>query len=130
MKSYAQLKEGIVFSVHTSPDDVDDSGPDVWLIQTEDAESVLGKKYEDGLYVDAPKIKYATIDLEQVVAINETVYSSEVNGPIITSDEVDIFWTFDGTNFHAPVVIIDPIVTGEPQDIPENRVVGSEQEVI
>jgi hypothetical protein len=118
MKSYAQLKEGIVFSVHTSPDDVDDSGPDVWLIQTEDAESVLGKKYEDGLYVDAPKIKYATIDSEKVVAINETVYSSEVNGPIITSDEIDIFWTFDGTNFHAPLEINETFVPSEYDSTP------------
>jgi len=126
MRNYAQLKEGIVFSVHTSPNDVDDSGPDVWFVETEDVQSLLGKKYENGSYVDAPKIRYATIDSEKVVAINETVYSSEVDGPIITSDDVDIFWTFDGTNFHAPAVIPDPVILSyEEQDIPENRILIS-----
>ena len=48
MKSYAQLKDGIVFAVHTSQNDVDDSGPNVWLVETEDANSLLGKKYENG----------------------------------------------------------------------------------
>jgi len=129
MKNYAQLKDGVVFSIHTSPNDVDDSGPDVWLVETEDVNSLLGKKYENGSYVDAPKIKYAEIDSDVVVGFKETVYSSEVNGPIVESDDVDIFWTFDGTTFHSPLVVPDPVPSGgEPQDIPENRVPGSDQE--
>lgn len=124
MKSYAQLKDGVVFSVHTSENNVDDSGPDVWLVETEDLNSLLGKKYENGSYVDAPKIKYAAVEEGTVVEIYETVFSSEVNGPIVTSDEVGLFWTFDGTNFNPPLPIIEDVISF---DDPEKRIFVSNE---
>jgi len=123
MKHYVQLKDGIVFAAHSSPNSVDDSGPNVWEVET-DGSDKLGKLYTDGQFSDAPVIKYATVDSNgTVIYINETVYSSQVTGPIITSNDVAIFWTWDGTNFIPPVVVEPetPVVYPDPpvEELPQ-----------
>jgi hypothetical protein len=105
MKHYVQLKDGVVFAAHSSPSNVDDSGPNVWEVET-DASDKLGKLYSNGQFSDAPVIKYATVDSSgTVLFINETKYSSQVTGPVITSDNVKVFWTWDGANFIDPQAI-------------------------
>jgi hypothetical protein len=101
MKNYVQLKDGIVFAAHQSQFDVDDSGPNVWLVE-EDASDKLNKAYNTNTrtFSDAPLIKYALLDSNNtVVRILSTVFSSEVNGPIITNDSVKVLSTWDGENF-------------------------------
>jgi hypothetical protein len=116
MKNYVQLKDGIVFAAHSSPNSVDDSGPNVWEVET-DGSDKLGKLYNNGQFSDAPLIKYATVDSNgTVLFINETIYSSEVTGPIITSNDVAVFWTWNGETFIAPVVVVPTV--NEPEETP------------
>ena len=113
MKNYVQLKDGIVFAAHTSQFDVDDSGPNVWLVD-EDASDKLGKVYNTttGVFSDASLIKYAVLDSNNtVVQILSTYFSSEVTGPIITSDDVKVLSTWDGTDFVLPAVVEPAVAT-------------------
>ena len=123
MKHYVQLKDGIVFATHSSPSNVDDSGPNVWEVET-DATDKLGKLYSNGEFSDAPLIKYAIVDSNNMVLfIKETKYSSEVTGPIITSDDVSVFWTWNGENFTSPLAVepAQPAAeeTPAPQESPQ-----------
>ena len=121
MKHYVQLKDGVVFAAHQSSSDVDDSGPNVWAVD-EDGSDKVGKLYDNGNFSDAPVIKYATLDESNgntVVGINSTVFSSEVDGPVITDDAVKVLWTWNGTEFIAPTIvepveIIMPVETVPP----------------
>ena len=121
MKHYVQLKDGVVFAAHQSSSDVDDSGPNVWAVD-EDGSDKIGKLYDNGNFSDAPVIKYATLDESNgntVVGINSTVFSSEVDGPVITDDAVKVLWTWNGTEFIAPTIvepveIIMPVETVPP----------------
>ena len=121
MKHYVQLKDGVVFAAHQSSSDVDDSGPNVWAVD-EDGSDKVGKLYDNGNFSDAPVIKYATLDESNgntVVGINSTLFSSEVDGPVITDDAVKVLWTWNGTEFIAPTIvepveIIMPVETVPP----------------
>ena len=104
MKHYVQLKDGVVFASHSSQNDVDDSGPNVWLVD-QDASDKLGKLYDNGNFSDAPIIKYAVLDNDTVIQIKETLFSSEVTGPIITNNDVKVLWTWNGSEFVSPNVI-------------------------
>jgi hypothetical protein len=111
MKYYVQLKDGVVFAAHESSNDVDDSGPNVWSVD-EDGSDKIGKLYNNGNFSDAPLIKYATLDSNSnVVEIKETVYSSEVSGPIIDNDQVTFLWKWDGQNFLSPAYVAPVEIT-------------------
>jgi len=127
MKNYVQLKDGIVFAAHQSTSDVDDSGPNVWLVDEESSNKV-GMKYDPNskVFSEAPFIKYAILDEDNnntVISIQKTIFASEVgNNPIITDNDVKILWTWDGTNFNPPgsatthdVIFVNsfPITTSE-----------------
>jgi hypothetical protein len=102
MKHYIQLKDGVVFNYHQSPDHVDDSGPDVWEVETE-ASDKLGMNYntDTKVFSEAELIRYAILNEENIIVlINETKYSSDVkDNIIITNPEVEVLWQWDGTNF-------------------------------
>jgi len=104
MKHYVQLKDGVVFASHSSQNDVDDSGPNVWLVE-QDASDKLGKLYDNGNFSDAPVIKYAVLDNDTVIQVKETLFSSEVTGPIITNNDIKVLWTWNGSEFVSPNVI-------------------------
>ena len=119
MKHYIQLKDGVVFAAHSSLSNVDDSGPNVWEVEADGGDK-LGKLYNDGQFSDAPVIKYATVDSNgTVLFINETVYSSQVTGPIITSNDVAVFWTWDGTSFTNPWAVEPETPAAEETPAPE-----------
>jgi hypothetical protein len=102
MKHYVQLKDGVIFNYHQSPDHVDDSGPDVWEVE-EEASDKLGMNYDPQtkVFSEAEVIRYATLNEENVIVlINETKYASEVgNNIIITNPEVEVLWQWDGQTF-------------------------------
>ena len=103
MKHFVQLKDGVVFAHHQSPNDLDTSGDNI--IEVDGNEDLyINKKFVDGLWINAPVIKYALIDTKNntVVGIKETLFSSEVTGIVITNPEVDILWIWDGENFNSP----------------------------
>jgi hypothetical protein len=102
MKHYIQLKDGVVFSYHQSPDGVDDSGPNVWEVDSESSDK-LGMNYnpDTKVFSEAEIIRYAILNEENVIVlINETKYSSDVkDNIIITNPEVDVLWQWDGESF-------------------------------
>jgi len=127
MKNYVQLKDGIVFAAHQSTSDVDDSGPNVWLVDEESSNKV-GMSYDTQtkVFSEAPVIKYAILDEDNnntVISIQKTIFSSEIgNNPIITDNNVKVLWTWDGTTFNPPgtitpheVILVNssPVTTSE-----------------
>jgi hypothetical protein len=102
MKYFVQLKDDVVFNFHSSSTEVDIPGDNIIEV-SENGEEHLNKKYVNGQFVDAPVIKYAVLSGATVQRIESTIFSSEVNGPIITSDDVAPLWSWDGSNFAAPL---------------------------
>jgi hypothetical protein len=100
MKHFVQLKDNVVFAYHSSSTEVDIPGDNIIEVES-DGEQYLNKKYENGNFVDATIIKYATLEDNTVVTINKTLFSSEVSGPIV-DDTVRIMATWDGTTFTNP----------------------------
>jgi hypothetical protein len=128
MKHFVQLKDNVVFAYHSSSTEVDIPGDNIIEVES-DGEKYLNKKYENGNFVDATMIKYATLEDNTVVTINKTLFSSEVSGPIV-DDTVKIMATWDGTTFtnpstvssveHTPVeVVLATIAPAEDETIAE-----------
>ena len=129
MKHFVQLKDDVVFAYHSSSTEVDIPGDNIIEVES-DGEKYLNKKYENGNFVDATIIKYATLEGNTVVSINKTLFSSEVSGPIV-DDNVKIMATWDGTNFSNPEVVAPVSVT--PVEVvlaviaePDELVIGTE----
>jgi hypothetical protein len=103
MKYFVQLKDDVVFAYHSSSTEVDIPGDNIIEVES-DGEKYLNKKYENGNFVDAPLIKYAVLENNTVVSINKTLYSSEIDGPIV-DDTVKIMATWNGSTFTNPVEV-------------------------
>jgi hypothetical protein len=103
MKYFVQLKDDVVFAYHSSSTEVDIPGDNIIEVD-QDGEAFLNKKYVNGSFVDAPVIKYATLDSNNtVVALNQTVFSSEVpSSAKIADDSVKILSVWNGTSFDTP----------------------------
>jgi hypothetical protein len=132
MKKYVQLKDGVVYAEHESENPVDTSAENIIEVE-EGSESYLLKRYVDGQFLDPQKIKWAVLDSENdntVVSIESTNFSSEVNGPIITNENVKVLWKWNGTEFIAPVTVtpveIAPVVVLEPGLSDEEIALGSQ----
>lgn len=119
MKYFVQLKDDVVFNFHASSTEVDIPGDNIIEV-SENGEEYLNKKYVDGQFIDAPVIKYAVLSGATVQRIESTIFSSAVNGPIITSDDVAPLWSWDGSNFVAPISY-EPveIIVADPFAVPE-----------
>jgi len=129
MKHYAQLKDNVVFALHSSSNESSVFGDNIVEIEAED-ENLLNKKYVNGEFVNAPIIKYAILDESNdntVIGIESTYFSSDVKGPIIEDSSVKVLWKWNGESFIAPEITspveiilaptVDPIV--EEQALPE-----------
>lgn len=106
MKKYVQLKDGVVFAELQTEGTLDTSNPNIVEVENSSS-SYLYKKQEGGSFIDAEKIRYAIIDEENnntVIGFQETYFSSDVNGVIVEDPNVRVWWTWDGTQFNAPVV--------------------------
>jgi hypothetical protein len=93
---WVQFKDGVTFACVESPHFV---GNSVLLEENMTFEDVHPKKYIDGQWVDAPLIYFVTqLENNVVIQINSTVYSSDVNGDIVSSN-VKVGWikNEDGT---------------------------------
>lgn len=113
MKYFVQLKDDVVFAYHSSSTEVDIPGDNIIEVES-NGESYLNKKYENGNFVDAPIIKYAVLEDNKVVQINNTFFASDATGPIIGNNDVKIMATWDGTEFHNPEAIAsEPVNTVE-----------------
>lgn len=123
MNSYVQLKDNVVFATLNTSGDILESDSIIKVDVNPD--SLLNKKYENGNFVDAEIIKYALLDGNTVVQINKTLYSSEVSGPVINDNLVQVLWTWDGEKFNAPilveptVIINENIIQNTPEPTPE-----------
>lgn len=99
MKHYIQLKDGIVFAYLHTPNEVATSESIIEI--GPEGDSVVGKKYENGSFIDAPIIKYAILDENNmVVDIKNTIFYSEVGiNKVIDSDTVRKNWYWNGASF-------------------------------
>jgi hypothetical protein len=120
MKKYVQLKDNVVYAEHESANPVDTSAENVIEVE-HGSESYLLKRYVDGQFLEPQKIKWALLDSANdntVISIQTTNFSSEVDGPIITDENVKVLWKWNGTEFIAPVTVtpveIAPVVVLEP----------------
>jgi len=121
MKKYVQLKDNVVYAEHESENPVDTSADHVIEVE-EGSESYLLKRYVNGEFLDPQKIKWAVLDSANdntVISVESTNFSSEVDGPIITDENVKVLWKWNGTEFIAPVTVmpveIAPVVVLEQQ---------------
>jgi hypothetical protein len=106
MKTYVQLKDGVIMAQHQTQGEMDLSSENILEVDGS-LGSYMYKKVSGDSFVDADKIRYAIIDTgnnNTVIGIRETYFSSEVQGTIITNPDVNILWTWDGSQFNAPVV--------------------------
>jgi hypothetical protein len=104
MKYFVQLKDDIVFAYHQSSTEVDIPGDNIIEVQ-EEGYNYLKKKYVNGEFIDAPLIKYAILDSyndNTVISIESTIFSSDVKGPIINSNDVKVLWKWNGSEFISP----------------------------
>ena len=116
MKKYVQLKDGVVFSTLATPNEVE-TNANIVEVQEENLDSLLNKKFENGSFVTISKTKYAVIVNNRVKEIKETYFSSEVSGPIVDNDEVDIDWYSDGTSLaqYSPEELVERESLNAPQ---------------
>jgi hypothetical protein len=112
MKYFVHLKDDVVFAFHQSETEIDVEGDNIIEVD-HNGEDYLNKKYTNNTFIDAPIIRYATLDSNNtVVGINTTLFLSEVQNKIIINDnDVDILWTWDGEKFNEPETVnpIEPI---------------------
>jgi hypothetical protein len=119
MRYFVQLKDDVVFNFHSSDTEVDIPGDNIIQVES-DGEKFLNKKYVNGSFVEAPIIKYAILNGSTVERLESTLFASDVNGVIISSDDVAPLWTWDGSEFHPPVVFASvPIIVAEEVSLVE-----------
>jgi len=101
MYNYIQLKDGVAFSYITTPSEIQES---VNIIKVDvNSEHLIGMKYENGNFIEAPITKYAILDNDIVVSIKETVFSSDIkDNKIINNNDVQVLWRWDGSQFIPP----------------------------
>ena len=101
MYNYIQLKDGIAFSYITTPSEIEESANIIKVDANSD--HLVGMKYENGDFIKAPIIKYAVLENNVVVAIKTTIFSSDIkDNKIITNDDIQVLWTWDGSQFIPP----------------------------
>jgi hypothetical protein len=125
MSNWIQLKDGVAFANVESQNPV---GNSILMDSSVNWKDVIGKKYQDGNWVEAPLIYFVEESFEnKVIRVNSTVFSSDVTGPICSS-EVNPFWIIetDGT-FSPPATIGDATIYDEGR-FP--RIVEEDQEVL
>ncbi len=116
MKYFVQLKDDVVFAYHESSTEVDIPGDNIIEVPSDGAQ-LLRKKYVNGEFIDAPVIKYAILDENNdntVIGIEQTIFSSDVKGPVISNNDVKILWKWNGSEFVSPntVTSLPTIVVG------------------
>lgn len=63
-----------------------------------DPETILGKKYLDGEWVEPPAIRYINeIKNNRIMSIKETVYVSEVSGEIIDNEIQELYIRYENS---------------------------------
>jgi hypothetical protein len=115
MKYFAHLKDNVVFAYHQSETEVDIPGDNIIEVD-ENVDSYIGKKYQNGQFIDAPVIKYAILDSENtIISIESTKFSSDAgDNHIITDPSVKVLWKWNGSTFISPNFVepIDVITVG------------------
>lgn len=101
MYNYIQLKDGIAFSYLNTPSEIEKSDN---IIEVDaNSDHFIGMKYDNGSFIKAPIIKYAILENNVVIAIKTTIFSSDIkDNKIITNDDVQALWIWDGSQFIPP----------------------------
>lgn len=103
MTNWIQLKDGVAFAYVNSPNFVENSIP---IEDSINPDTIMAKKYVDGLWEEAPLIYFVEEMLgNKVLRVNSTVFSSDVTGDIISSD-VKPMWTKNENGEYVPPATI------------------------
>jgi hypothetical protein len=110
MRDYAYLQDGIVVATYQSetPVDVEDvnvvklNQPNHFYL--DDITSIIGKMFliRDGVdsFVEPRTYRYGILDKNNIVVkIEETILLSDISGPIIFEECVDIGWEWKGSHY-------------------------------
>ena len=105
MRTFVQLKDGIGFAFVNTTGETD--GIEV---ASGTGEQYLTKKYENGVWSDAPVIWFAEINNDgNIIELKKTFFSSEIgNLPILTPDVKPTSRWVNGAWEH--VIDVEPIV--------------------
>lgn len=136
MATYVQFKDGVAYAHVTTDSDLSNMG----FVEVEGTgHDYLNQVYADGVWSDAPEIRYAILDsTNTIVQINTTYFSSEVgSNTVITDPAVKVNWTWDGVKFNPPVEwrpitpVVEPVEVihydNKPMEITEGTAQPSEQ---
>ena len=105
MNKYVQLKDGVVFAF-IETDGVPENS--ILVEPSVDPTTLLGKKYQDGNFIDAPLTYFVDrMSGNMVLGINSTVFVSDVTGPIC-DETVQPFWIMDEAGNFAPPPVSEP----------------------
>lgn len=106
MRTFIQFKDGVAFTTVNTLGETD--GIEVF---TDNPEQFLNKMYIDGMWVDAPLIRYAILDdTNTIVQVDKTYFSSLVGNHMIIDDpEVGVNWAWDGNKFYNTVKYVESI---------------------
>ena len=105
MNKYVQLKDGVVFAF-IETDGVPENS--ILVDSSVDPSTLLGKKYQDGSFIDAPLTYFVDrMSGNMVLGINSTVFVSDITGPIC-DETVQPFWIMDEAGNFAPPPVSEP----------------------
>jgi hypothetical protein len=90
MRTFIQLKDGIGWASVNTAGEVEGAVE----VESGTGDFYIKKKYENGVWSDAPSIKWAEIDENGVILeVKRSYFSSEIDGPIMTPDvQVTSVW--------------------------------------
>lgn len=103
MTNWIQLKDGVAFAYVNSPNFVANS---IAIEDDINPDTIMAKKYVDGLWEEAPLIYFVEEMLgNKVLRVNSTVFASDVTGDIVSS-EVKPMWTKNENGEYLPPATI------------------------
>jgi hypothetical protein len=111
MANWIQLKDNVAFAYIQSSNFVENS---ILIEDDINPKDIMGKKNEDGQWVDAELIYFVEESFNNtVLRVNSTVFSSDVTGPICPNN-VNPHWTINGDGtFSPPASIVDATIYDE-----------------
>jgi hypothetical protein len=111
MTNWIQLKDGVAFAYVNSSNFVANSIP---VEESVDPETLMAKKYVDGQWEQAPLVYFVEEMLgNKVLRINSTVFTSDVTGDIISSEEKPMWTKNESGEYEPPSSISEATIYDE-----------------
>jgi hypothetical protein len=106
MRTFIQFKDDVAFTTVQTIGEAE--GIEVF---SDNPEQFLKKKYIDGMWVDAPLIRYAILDdTNTIVQIEKTYFPSLVGDNIIIDDpSIKVNDVWNGVNFEPQTTFVESV---------------------